>query len=651
MAELIKELKWVITEYGKKRITEMLANPTDRIRLSCIHVGKSNDEDFRSRETRNELLEPVSYEEEPGLYTKDIGIYEKGVCTDIENTVYFKAHIDENISGFEIREMGIFEERDNQLYLFAVGMGEPLNKPALDKGYIIAVDYTLYIESANLLDIYDRIELDPDNEFVKEVDVENMYQSVLFVEANLAEQIGKNTHILGLGREYQLNELIAQNTLSSNAMSISNYYANIANSVTDLKNILGCWSFGYTDIHGTLQCIKDFSGHGLNLSTNAPIATYDQSYIGLLSTLNFDKNDYFQIEKVDPVVCSTDNIEIGQLINHDYQGTITYSSSENRWHLDGLPYTQAYIKENYIQYYTHATQKSQSSGSSSRFILGDIRSTARAPHTWTCQIVGDDSVKWVNEVGQVYQEYDFKEKVVNYTTDASHTGPIAGDTITLSGAENPASNDRITFTGEQFDLIRYRWVTETINDTTINRQVWYDSSFTFIAMLEHNNPHEDNILLAQSDYTHNKHNFEIRKTKNNAIELVLFTDSSSYVKYKTSDNAVPSSVYNVILSYDTTGLTPNATVYINGTKFAMLKSGTVNGNNDYTYEGMQPVPIPTTSYVYRTNANSGIMERTENINAKVGFMSLIKENLSSEILRCNSLFLNSLCGKNIYFKV
>ena len=170
MAEAIKELKWVLTEHGKKRITEVLSNPADRIRINCIHIGRSNEGDFRARETINELLEPISYEEETGVYTKDISIYEKGISDELENTVYFKALIDENISGFEIKELALFEEIGNQLHMFAVGIGEPINKPALDKGYVISIDYTLLIESANLYDIYDRIELDPDNEFIKEVD-------------------------------------------------------------------------------------------------------------------------------------------------------------------------------------------------------------------------------------------------------------------------------------------------------------------------------------------------------------------------------------------------------------------------------------------------------------------------------------------------
>lgn len=652
MAEAIKELKWVLTEHGKKRITEVLSNPTDRIRINCIHIGRSNEGDFRARETINELLEPISYEEETGVYTKDISIYEKGISDELENTVYFKALIDENISGFEIKELALFEEIGNQLYMFAVGIGEPINKPALDKGYVISIDYTLLIESANLYDIYDKIELDPDNEFIKEVDVENIYQSILFVEANLAEQISKNTHMLGLGRVQQLDDLINKNMLSYNSMSISNYYANLANSVKDLKNILGCWSFNYTDVYGTTQVIKDFSGHGLNISVNAPLSTYDQDYIGLLSTLNFTPNDYFVVDKVDVATASSDKLELGELINHDYQDTIVYNAALDIW-TDGLNiYTQQEIKDNFLMYYTPATTATQNTASESRFILSEnVKSTARAPHTWTCSIVGDDSIKWTNELGVVYQDYDFKEKVVSYLTDSTHKGPAAGDTITIGGGVNPQNGASITFSGEQFDLINYRWVDKIYNGSTIRLQEYYDSDFTFIAMLEHNNPNEDNILLAQSDYTHGVHNFEIKKTKNNAIELVLFTSPTNYIKYSTADHVVPTSVYNLILSYDTSGYNPTLNVFINGAKYAVTTSGPTNAEGKFTYEGMQPNVLSTTSYVSRVNPETGIIEKHNGINAKVGFMGLIKEKLSSEILRCNSLFLNSLCGKNVYFKV
>ena len=42
MATFNKELKWVITEYGKRRITELLSNPEERVRISVMQIGDDN---------------------------------------------------------------------------------------------------------------------------------------------------------------------------------------------------------------------------------------------------------------------------------------------------------------------------------------------------------------------------------------------------------------------------------------------------------------------------------------------------------------------------------------------------------------------------------------------------------------------------------
>jgi hypothetical protein len=236
MSTASKELKWVLTEYGKRRITELLSNPTDRIRISVMQIGDNNSGEPGDREYIDE-----NGEYRGKLYHRvgtDIPVYEKGIADDRENTVYFKCVIDENMGGYDICELALFESIDDDLRMFAVGVGEPINKPSISLGYLISVEYTLYIESANLLDVYDRIELDPANEFLKEVDIEEMYKTILYVEGNLADQISHNTHILGLNRAQQLNDEISKTQLKYSSSSIANYYANFINTVNDLSNIM-----------------------------------------------------------------------------------------------------------------------------------------------------------------------------------------------------------------------------------------------------------------------------------------------------------------------------------------------------------------------------------------------------------------------------
>ena len=187
MATFNKELKWVITEYGKRRITELLSNPEERVRISVMQIGDDNSGEPGDREYQDQLGSGNGK-----LFHQvgaDIPIYEKGISETRENTVYFRATIGEELSGFSICEMALYEERNGELKMFAVGTGEPLAKPDIELGYLITIDYTLNIESANLLNVYDQIELNPNNEFLKKADIEGIFKTMLYVEGNLAVQI------------------------------------------------------------------------------------------------------------------------------------------------------------------------------------------------------------------------------------------------------------------------------------------------------------------------------------------------------------------------------------------------------------------------------------------------------------------------------
>ena len=156
-----------------------------------------------------------------------------------------------------------------------------------------------------------------------------------------------------------------------------------------------------------------------------------------------------------------------------------------------------------------------------------------------------------------------------------------------------------------------------------------------------------NTLLAQSSYFSGKHNFEIVKTEDNAIEISLFsTLESSKISWKTLPNSVSSSAYNVIVTYNpnydnANKLNPVVKVYINN------KSCTViNTTPNSTYSGMKENLMNTTSYIEDINRN-----KIFPINAQVCLMALIKEEFNPYVARCNSLILNSLSGKNVYYKV
>ena len=193
------KLRWILTQYGKNRINQLLTNPDDKVQISVMHIGRDGSGEPQERETADgsgRLYDPINV---------NIPIVEKGISSERENTVYFKAMINENMGGYDIAELALYENINGQEKMFAVGVGQAIPKPDIKYGYLMSIEYTLYIESTNLLEVYDQIVLDPNNEFLKQTDIDALYRTILYVEGNLAEQIGKNTHQIGLGRAKELN--------------------------------------------------------------------------------------------------------------------------------------------------------------------------------------------------------------------------------------------------------------------------------------------------------------------------------------------------------------------------------------------------------------------------------------------------------------
>lgn len=703
------KLRWILTQYGKNRINQLLTNPDDKVQISVMHIGRDGSGEPQERETADgsgRLYDPINV---------NIPIVEKGISPNRENTVYFKAMIDENMCGYDIAELALYENINGQEKMFAVGVGQAIPKPDIKYGYLMSIEYTLYIESTNLLEVYDQIVLDPNNEFLKQTDIDSLYRTILYVEGNLAEQISKNTHQIGLSRAKELNDLISDTRLRYNSASVASYYSSMANSVKDLKNIIGFWSFNYTDTYGTAMNIKDFSTWENYFSTNALLSSYYQEYLGVLSSLKFEGDDYFYANSVPYFTSSTGIVKLGQLLNHELTSHMSFSPDNKVWLYKGTQYDEDYVKENFFKYYlkgnvalTDDNNKQMELGalgsdafgtmcwryidtsaqgeisgkwvcddlnltydigtfkgkiinysdniskqprnnakiyifakpgvvsktSSTITSLGNVIQTCPAPSSWQ---YSSSNKRWVwkndNNITLSYSDADFKTHVVNYVGTATN-----GDIINVKMA-SPNQLVQVTFTNKQFDLLNYK----TVN----GRSVPLDSPFTFIASLKHIEMNKRNTLLAQSSYFSGKHNFEITKTEDNAIEISLFsTLESSKISWKTLPNSVSSSAYNVIVTYNpnydnANKLNPVVKVYINN------KSCTViNTTPNSTYSGMKENLMNTTSYIEDINRN-----KIFPINAQVCLMALIKEEFNPYVARCNSLILNSLSGKNVYYKV
>ncbi len=641
MALTNQKLEWIITEYGETRINQLLDSSDEhsRIRICSMDIGSNNSGTLEQRGALNSLLDKKN--------VKPIPVIEKGIATDRENTVYFKVIIDENMCGYEISELALFAEdpKDGTLQMFAVGVGEAINKPHIKNGYLMTIEYTLYIESINLLDVYDKIELDPENEFLKEVDIDNLYRTILYVEGNLAEQISNNTRAIGMSRVKEISELIDDTKLHYHTASISNYYSSLSNSVVNLSNILGFWSFHYTDAYGITNTIKDFGLNGNYMSTNSLISSYDQEYQGVLSSLNFKGQDSFNLSPVHNALVLSNNIELGVVVNPEIVDKALFSVDTKTWSLSGgVELTEDEFQRDVCTYYLRATNvyfpEEGNTGTMELPMTSEgvsIGSACYAPHTWTYKQNLD---KWVNEMGLEYTVNKFKEFIVAYEGE-----PANEDMIYTSTTKIPDSRETIILTGKQFDLTK--WYYHVGRGTYITN----DSPFTFLAVLKHNAERERNIILAQSDDFAKQHNFEFIRTENNAIEINLYSGvKDKVISFRTIDNIVPSSVYSLIITYNPRyygefngNVDPIVNVIINDKTYnttIIKKEG---------YEGMKHLPMETTSYI--NTLENGLKVKSMNINSQMCLMCLIKEELDVNTLRCNSFVLNSLCGKNVYYRI
>lgn len=650
-----QKLEWIITQHGKDRITELLNNPDSKIRITRMGIGQSSESTPQQRELNGGLLDEIE------VY---IPIRDKGLAEDRENTVYFKAFIEEDMSGFEIAELALYDEVvENGVTtekMFAIGVGQPIAKPRLEDNYVYSIQYTLFIESTNLLEVYDRIELDPANEFLKETDMETLYRTVIYLEGNLAEQIGNNTHIIGLNRARQLDELISKTQIHYNSAAIANYYSSLVSSVEDISDIMSFWSFHYLSNFGMNRTIKDFSTYLNYLNTNNIIANYPQEYECLMSTLNFSNGNYFYLNPIRSAISMSKDLEIGDVIDHTMIDDITYSVSKAAWLTKAGEKSESYVKSNIIMYYlkgddatlhpvivdhqvipnTIELELDSETG------LPHIGPKGFGPHTWEFDLA---SQTWTcDDIHSTIDEGTFINQVVRYKNVVGHEDEPPLDrtriTINVDLEKTPEDGMCISLTGNRFDLIKYN-----------AGNVPMDSPFTFIASLKHNQLGNRNTLLAQSDYFQGIHNFEIVKNEDDAIEVTVFsTRDDMYVKFTTSEHAVADKFYNLIVIYDPNynaynEPSPTVQVFINNILYNTTKTESWRelGDQSKMYRGMDNNLLETGCFVRQETTNA----RINTIDAQICLMALVKEKLDADIIRCNALMLNSLTGKTVYYRV
>lgn len=301
----------ILTDYGLNRIAEALADNTVTLNLSKIKVGNGENEEYYTPSAdQTELKGPV---ENGSFYIIEKELLEDGITTCL------KALFPENFGGCDIREVGLYETTtNNEDKLFAIATQQPIVKPNPEDNYFMAVDYLLFLKSANLAEVYDQIILNPDNQLISEKDLQELMNSMLFTQGNLSVQIGKNSRIIGLNRASQLYEQIVANRDAMGNTAVTGSFATLS-GFTGSDNIIGYWMFDYPRRNTAAYSITDLNLTEYNMSSSSNVNSLERNYHGIVPFLTFKDSDYYFLNAETPF--SLYNIDLEE----DYSFTMMFT--------------------------------------------------------------------------------------------------------------------------------------------------------------------------------------------------------------------------------------------------------------------------------------------------------------------------------------
>ena len=306
-------LYWVFTKYGMDRLASL--SKDDKLFLYKAGVGCYN---WYQDELK--ILGDAGYSE--GAFKKyftdsdtkalgalvtdgKVAINTKSLVSDSNNNavaVELNITVPETLANFDLREVGIYETIDNVDHLFAVCTMQPIPKPSTDTNHYNAIQLKAVFYSKALTGAYEQIVLDPNNNFATVDELNTFEENLLFVEANLAEQISNNSRIIGYDRPQQLYEQIVNDKVKYSNFAVSTTYANMLN-IAELNDISSFWVFQANNDVTSAIAIPDLSSRGINLATDKLSTLYETGYEGLAPWLNFEylsksnSGNYFTLEE------------------------------------------------------------------------------------------------------------------------------------------------------------------------------------------------------------------------------------------------------------------------------------------------------------------------------------------------------------------
>ena len=658
------KLIFILTNYGLQRIAEALHDPTVVINITKGKVGNANGEYYEPNETQVSLINPIPNGEFP--------IIQKELLEDnLTSSFLFK--MPESFGNCDIREVGLYETVDDIDYLFAIGTHQPIVKPSVNYNYLIFIDYYIMLKASNLANVYDQIVINPDNQIITELDLQNLMSSIVFTQGNLSNQIEKNSHLIGLNRGTLLYENIRNSQESYSYTSAAELFSNLAR-ISGSNNIFSFWVFNYSYKNVADHAIVDLSINKNNLSCNNSLNLYNQKYNGLLSALTFSNEDYYYLGSEIPLIFTNDN-------DIDIPFAILYA-------IEPLSYDEdrtILARSNYATN-THAFEVNELTNGSLQVKLFS------------------DSNNYLTFTSPVNAIPKNKHSVILYFNNSSRTIEtyINGTHYTLNkvetGAYNNMSTTPTTLYAFSYDTSKFIYADSGTSPTVLynsdgspytltawnisDGKVYYESTEasylssaniqtdTLYAWTYVNSPLEyiiytksptisENTVLYNADYTqYTGSDFTVTLVGGNYI--VQYNSNST--TYDESQNIEPKTLYawkytgSIDMIWANSSTSPVILFDSNGNLYEgdiwSIQNGSVIYNNEgtATYSSTSNITIAAlevTSYI--TNLAG---DNVNNINSNISIISVIRnKNFSLEELRVISLLIESSIGNNPCFSL
>lgn len=655
------KLNLILTQYGLSRIAEAVENPSLTLNITKIKLGNGRNEEYYEPSPTQESLE--------GDLGVELYIYDKALLEDQE-TISFHTVISDNIGGFDIREVGLYETVGDEDKLFAISTQQPFVKPTTADNYFINIDYYIFLKITNVKNIYDQIVLDSNYALVTEPNLEELMRTFLFAHGNLINQIGNNSRIIGYNRPTQLWEIINENKKDYSYITLYKTYASLVD-IAGSSNIFSYWAFDYSRRRSNQDSVVDLSSNKNYLSVSQDLGGLPHVYNGFMSMFTFESPQYFKLSSqiplnlfssekntdlpftmifaIEPLDYTTKKtllaksdyannkhtFEVSELANRSLELKLFSSSS------DYLTFTSAAntIPEgphSIVLTYEPENKKAIAFINSSKYELQKVET---GTYTHMDEVPGVLYCYGITPVYTIYANSDSTPTTL-YNADGTVYTISTNSDWQIENGEVKYKGETATYDGSTTAPTMYAWTYDDGIDTyTTYTQ---DAVITQDTQLYNSNylPEENTLFSIQQVGSSYKVFYDNYETTANGT---LPTRNLYCYKVTLEIQKIwANSTVNPVLLYD-----ENAQIYT-GTDWTIsnaqvLYQGSTDGVNRIATNDVQTYVPDLTSYVVGTDGKPSI-----NINSNIGLVSVVREKLSDENARIMALNLCATMGRNPY---